>query len=403
MMSAELPRQFPVSPDLPRRHGSRTRVGWWAFWIVTICLAAMLFLHDALKTGPGLSIGGEALWGRDFVNVYTSGTLTLQGRLAILYDVDAYRQFQRILFDGGLRAHNYSYPPVTLLYTWLFALLPYPAALLAWLGGTGAAFAAAARPYVKGAGLAGWVALLAPASLITIWAGHYGFLIGALWLAAWHLLPRRPVLAGVLIGLVVLKPHLGLLAPFVLAWRREWKAMAAAALTAALLIGLSALLFGPELWITYLTRVVKMQAAMVGQTDAFFITMMPTVTPSLAMLRVSLTAAAVVQAAVAALAIGCLLWKLPNDSKEAGLAAATATFLVLPYAFSYDMTAAGLGGLLLFRRAPAEGRGPGYTFLCAAAAAAPVTILYFNLSGLPVSPLFIAFQLAAMLDLPARR
>ena len=37
------------------------------------------------------------------------------------------------LFDGALRAHNYSYPPPTLLYTWAFGLLPYPVAFLSWL------------------------------------------------------------------------------------------------------------------------------------------------------------------------------------------------------------------------------------------------------------------------------
>ncbi len=164
--------------------------------------------------------------GRDFVNVYTSGALTLNHRLDILYDVDAYRAYQLGLFHQSLHDHNYSYPPVTLLYTWVFALLPYPLALVAWLGGTGALFVRAARPYLARAGLSAWLALIAPASIVNLWAGHYGFLVGALWLAAWHHLPRRPVLAGVLIGLMVVKPHLAVLAPLVLLRRGEWRAIA---------------------------------------------------------------------------------------------------------------------------------------------------------------------------------
>ena len=100
-----------------------------------------------------LSIDGHALWGRDFVNVYTAGKLTLQHRLGILYDVDAYRAYQGVLFHGGLEWHNYSYPPATLLYAWIFALLPYPLALAFWLAGTGAFFAWAAKPYLREAGL----------------------------------------------------------------------------------------------------------------------------------------------------------------------------------------------------------------------------------------------------------
>lgn len=377
---------------------------WRGFWILVAMVAAQILVRDLVLTrwsGDG-SIADVAQWGRDFVNVYSSGSLALGHRLAILYDIPAYEAYQLDLFRSGIKWHNYSYPPVTLLYTWLFALLPYPVAVLAWLGGTGTAFVVAAKPYMKRAGLAGWVALLAPASIINIWTGHYGFLVGALWLAAWHHLPRRPVLAGMLIGLMVVKPHLAILAPLVLAWRREWKAMGAAAATVAFLVGLSILLFGTHLWVTYLTETVKVQAAMVGQTDAFFITMMPTVTPSLAILGVSVSAATILQALVGVAAVTCLLWKLPRDSKDAGLAAATATFLVLPYAFAYDMTAAGLAGLILFRRAITEGQGPGYTALCLAAAAVPMTILYFNACGIPPSPLLIAFQLAALLRLPAR-
>ena len=380
--------------------------GWKALWMVTAIVAVMLFYRDFLMTRGDGSIGGNALWGRDFVNVYTSGSLVLQGRLDILYDVAAYRAYQLELFGAGLTAHNYSYPPVTLLYTWLFAPMPYWAALVAWLGGTGALFVAAARPYLRGAGLPAWLALVAPASIINIWAGHYGFLVGALWLVAWRILPRRPALAGVLIGLMVVKPHLAILAPVVLLWRREWVAIAAAAATTALLVGLSALLFGTSLWVTYLTDTAMMQVAMVDNAGAFFISMMPTAMPAMAVLGVPLTVAGIVQAVVAVAAVALLLRKLPKDSAEAGLATAVATFLVLPYGFSYDMTVAGLAGLLLYRQC--AGRAPGWISLGAwgsvlvpawMAALPVVSVLVIGTRYyFPLAPLLLFFQLWAMLE-----
>ena len=129
---------------------------------------------------------------------------------------------------------------------------------LVWLGGT-APFLWAARPYLRGAGLPAWVAILAPASIVNAWAGHYGFLIGGLWLAAFHILPRRPVLAGILIGCMIVKPHLAILAPIVFLYRREWRAFAAAACTVAALVGLSILVFGLDLWIVYLTKTALVQ------------------------------------------------------------------------------------------------------------------------------------------------
>lgn len=380
---------------------SRLVGGWGAFWIFTALIGAMILLRDFFNTGEGLSISGAALWGRDFVNVYSSGTLVLQGRLDLLYDVPAYRAFQIGLFEGELKYHNYSYPPVTLLYAWLFALLPYPVAWISWLAGTGALFVAAARPYLRGAGLPLWVAILAPASIVNIWAGHYGFLIGAFWLAAFRLLPTKPALAGILIGLMVVKPHLAVLAPFVLAWRREWVAFAAAGATAAALAAVSAAIFGADLWVTYLTETAMLQARMVDDVGAFFLTMMPTVMPSLAIAGIPTGMATAIQIVAALAALIILLARMPKDSGEAGLATATATFLVLPYAFAYDMTVAGLAGIILFRES--LGRSPAFALAAGAAAYVPMGVMYLTVLHLPIAPLLIGFQLLAMLGLLGRR
>src|SRR3954464_14767612 len=227
---------------------------WSHGWMFALLLAALLFVQDAAQTHftPWPSIRGAAIWGSDFANVYTSGRLALEGRLDLLYDLRGYSAYQDALFHGALRDHNYSYPPPTLPYTSVFALLPYPVALLAWLSLSVAAFAAAARPYLRDAGLPGWLALIPPAPLLNVWAGHYGLLVGALWLGAFHLLPRRPLLAGMLIGLVLGKPPLAVLAPLILARRGEWRAFAAAFATVAILVAVSAAAFGPDLWRTWL-------------------------------------------------------------------------------------------------------------------------------------------------------
>jgi alpha-1,2-mannosyltransferase len=381
-----------------------SRGDWRALWLVVAILALAMVGQDLAQTrwDGSLSIGGHALWGRDFVNVYTAGKLTLQHRLDILYDVGAYRGYQGALFHGGLEWHNYSYPPVTLLYAWAFALLPYPLALASWLVGTGAFFAWAARPYLREAGLPWWMAVVAPASLVNLWAGHYGFLIGGLWLAAWHHLPRRPVLAGILIGLMVVKPHLAALLPLVLLWRREWKAFAAAAATTAVLAGLSLILFGPQLWLVYLTRTTMVQASMVEQVGTFFILMMPTVAPSLAMIGLPAAVGLAVQAVVALTAVALLLAKLPRDAHRAGLATAAITFLVLPYAFTYDMTVVGLGGLILFRDASQKPETGRYRLAAALTALVPMTTLYFNYLGWPLSPVLLAFEAAVLLGVARR-
>jgi hypothetical protein len=371
-------------------------------WMFAFTLAALLFVQDAFTTyfRPWPSIRGDAVWGRDFANLYTSGRLALEGRLSILYDIDSYRAYQDVLFDRGLSAHNYSYPPPTLLYTWAFGLLPYPLALISWLALTGAAFAAAARPYLREAGLPGWLALVAPATLLNVWAGHYGLLIGALWLGAFHLLPRRPVTAGILIGLMLVKPHLAVLAPLILARRGEWRAFAAAAVTAGGLVALSLLCFGPELWRTYLTVTAGVQAAMVDDVGTLFLRMMPTVVPTVSAFGFPGAVAWTLQLLGGAAAVAALLIHMPRDSRAAGLAGGVATFLVLPYAFDYDMTVPGLAALLMFARLRREPEsGPSFVLLLAFLL--PLTVHTFGLLHLPAAPLILAALLALMLR-PAR-
>jgi hypothetical protein len=371
---------------------------WTLAWIFVLLLVSLLFAQDIFATHftPWPSIRGTAIWGRDFANVYTSGNLALEGRLDLLYDLEGYRAWQDALFNGGLSHHNYSYPPPTLLYTWAFALLPYPVALLSWLLLTGAAFAAAARPYLRDAGLPAWLALIAPATLLNVWAGHYGLLIGALWLGAFHLLPRRPVLAGILIGLILVKPHLAILAPLILARRGEWKAFAAAAGTAAALVAVSALAFGPELWRTWLGVTVGVQTAMVDDVGTYFLTMMPTIVPSVSAFGFPGAIAWAVQILAAAGAVAALLLHMPRESRAAGLAGGVATFLVLPYAFNYDMTVPGLAALLMLARLRREPEA-GSSFILLLAFLLPLIVQTFGLLHLPAPALILAALLALML------
>ena len=389
--SGGLSKAGAASPASPERL-------WTLAWGFVLILVSLLFLQDILATHftPWPSIRGHAIWGRDFANVWTSGRLALEGRLDLLYDLKAYSAYQDTLFDGALRAHNYSYPPPTLLYTWAFGLLPYPLALLTWLGLTGAAFFAAARPYLRDAGLPAWLALIAPATLLNVWAGHYGLLIGALWLGAFHLLPRRPVLAGVLIGLMLVKPHLAILAPLILARRGEWRAFAAAAATVAGLVALSAAMFGPDLWRTWLGVTVGVQTAMVDDVGTYFLTMMPTLVPTVSALGFPGAAAWTVQLLAAAAAIAALLLHMPRDSRAAGLAGGVATFLVLPYAFNYDMTVPGLAALLMLARLRREPES-GASFVLLLAFLLPLVVQTFGLLHLPAPALILAALLALML------
>ena len=104
---------------------------------------------------------------------------------------------------------------------------------------------------------------------INLGHGHNGFLTAALIGAALVSLDRRPLLAGVLIGLIAYKPQLGILFPLVLAATGRWRSFAAAAATIAALALITTLAFGVSVWdaflaSTHFTRIIVLEAGETG-------------------------------------------------------------------------------------------------------------------------------------------
>src|SRR5690606_9608280 len=121
------------------------------------------------------------------------------------------------------------YPPVFLLVCAVLGLLPYLPAFYLFQALTLPAYLLVARRTLRETGWAGWVlALAAPAAYWNFGLGQNGFLTAALFGGALLLVDRRPVLAGVLFGLICYKPHFGLLIPVALAASGNWRAFAGA-------------------------------------------------------------------------------------------------------------------------------------------------------------------------------
>lgn len=293
------------------------------------------------------------LVGRDFLNVWTGGNLAIGHELGRLYDYHAYMAWQAGRF-GPLDDLNYSYPPHSLFLALPFAALPYGWALSAWTLAGLAFFYWAARPY-RADGLAPLAAILTPAAFANIWFGHYGFAIGGLWLLFFSCLERRPVRSGVLAALLTLKPHLGLLIAVVMLLRRQALAIAVAIGTTLGLVLLSGALFGFALWHDWLFVTSRVQQSiMTALGPRFYFLMMPS---AFIALRTLPDWVALLGQAACAVGGAALFWKgrgaVPRDL---AFIAATATALISPYIFNYDLTVVSLGFVLcLYRCWPSLG------------------------------------------------
>jgi hypothetical protein len=211
--------------------------------VVNACFfPAAYFSHWWIYDPNGLGIP------TDFVNVWAAGRLVLDGHPAQAYDWDIQKQVELALlgqdFSGYFAWH---YPPPFLFVASMLAQFPYSAAFIGWVSASFLPYLAMMRAIV-GRPFGLMLAAAFPMVFNNTLVGQNGFLTAALIGGTLYLLPVRPVLAGVCLGLLSYKPQYGLLFPIVLIAASQWTAFFTAGFVAAAMAFVSWLAFGTESW-----------------------------------------------------------------------------------------------------------------------------------------------------------
>lgn len=302
--------------------------------LAALALAA-LAAYDAGYLALWLARGGRPPFG-DFFAFWSFGRFALTPALPSLYDPAVLQRFEHGLEPAFTAAYPFLYPPSFLLVVTPLAALPLPAAWAGWsLAGLACYLAAAAGPdwrSWRGAAL-----LAAPTTLLCLVGGQAGLLTAALLLGGLRALPARPWLGGALLGLLTLKPQFGLLLPVALAAAGQWRAIAAACLSAGALALATGCVFGWQIWALWAASL-PADAAVVLQNRDGVAQLMPTVSAGLYQLGAPDRLAQWVQLAVAALAAG-VTWRAFRSgvTPTATAVLAMAAFLATPYAYVYDL------------------------------------------------------------------
>jgi hypothetical protein len=224
-----------------------------------VVVAVAFYFFDLFgQTRDGLTDGAGRPFGDDFINFWSAPFLAWHHRASEIYNFAAFHAFEQSVVGGQIQFYHYSYPPTLLLLMAPFAVVPYVPGLALWLLGGWYAFYRALRLAVPN-GRALLFALATPAVFINAVGGQNGTWTAALFGGGLGLLDRRPILAGGLLGLLIYKPHFGLLIPVALVAGRRWRALAAAAASAAGLIAIAAMCFGPEIFTAYLRHLMVLR------------------------------------------------------------------------------------------------------------------------------------------------
>jgi hypothetical protein len=214
--------------------------------------------------------------GRDFLNLWMYGRALLDVDPARFYDIATYNGELARLLGPGYPGQNWPNPPTALVVMAPFGLLAYFPALIAWFAIGILGFYLAGRRELSDARILA-VVLVSPAALLCVISGQSSFLTTAALLAIFASLDKRPVIAGILIGLLTVKPQLGVLFPFALIASGRWRVFLWAAVTTLALIAMSVALGGQESWHDYIFKALPLQREVLGDAAGTAVPFQPTV------------------------------------------------------------------------------------------------------------------------------
>ncbi len=292
----------------------------------------------------------------DFVNVWSAGRLVLDGHPALAYDWDIQKQIQVDLlgqtFIGNFAWH---YPPPFLFVAAFLAQFPYAVAFIGWVAVSFVPYLAMMRAIVGRP--FGWLLAAAfPLVINNVMAGQNGFLTASLIGGTLYLMPKRPVLAGICLGLLSYKPQYGLLFPLVLIAASQWTVFFTAAVVAVAMALVSWLAFGTESWHQFFHWMPMFSQAFLTEGRATWGKMQSIFalvrffggTEQLAWIFQWIMSGTVA-------IVLALLWRSRVRYSLKAAALATGTLLITPYLFMYDLMVLAVPVALLVRMGVASG------------------------------------------------
>jgi len=342
--------------QLHMRSGESPVRNWLTPARIVFYCAAMLLLYVVLvaawwHTTQGFTDQQTVRPGTDFSIFWSASYAFLHGSAAQVYDHSSFDRIQQTLFPrlGHVSMMPWLYPPTFLVLIAPLALLPLLVMYLVFTAGGITLFTAGT---LRVSGLAGslngsrlaWLVVAGlPCVFVPAMFGQNSLLTAGLAVFALHWLHRKPLLAGLCIGLLAIKPQMALLFPLVLIAARAWRALAAAAVSAALFSALSVLVCGVQSLRLFLVNTGIARETLLEHRRSYWLTS-PT---TFAVLRnggapVAASYAAQGLVALIAATAAWYVWRKSRDTRLRAASFTIATLLSNPYVWHYELAWAGI-------------------------------------------------------------
>jgi hypothetical protein len=344
----------------PRREGQRTAPGFLLFGAVFFALSVIAYVATLTWTGALPHDSTGLVVGRDFLNFWMYGRAVESAHPALFYDPHVYNHALQALLGADYIPQRWSYPPSIMLVAVPFGQLGYLPALLLWTAIGLSFFVLIARRAFSDSCLL-LALLFSPAAVFCLMSGQNSFITAGVLVIVSSWLDRRPLLAGLLIGCLSLKPQLGLLFPFMLAASGRWRVFAVATAGMLAIAALTAALFGPQVWIDFVLKGLPHQNEVLADPHLLETPFYPTIFMNTRGTGASYAVAMAVQLCFSAAAVTAVVWAF-RAHRLADPALLMALFLACsicasPYLLSYDTLALCFAMLFLLQKGGLDATG----------------------------------------------
>ncbi|GLU30966.1 glycosyltransferase family 87 protein [Trinickia caryophylli] len=376
---------------------------------VTIVVSYLAFLVAWAWTSHGFTLADAGRPGADFQIFWIASYLLQHGSPLQVYDHLALAHADATVFGAFADAHPlpWLYPPASLLVIAPLAWLSYGVAYLVFTGVSVALYVLATlrvsnlSASMDTPRLGAVVIAAAPCVFITALVGQNSLLTAAIAGFALGLLDNKPVRAGLLIGVLAIKPQLAIVFPFVLVAARAYKTLAAAAAGALAVSAVGVAIAGPASVPRFLANADVLRSALVEHGQHFWLSS-PTAFAAFRLAGMPVVAAYLAHAFVATVAIcaACRVWRRSDDLRLRGAILAVAALLATPYAWHYELVWMGIALACLTALAFEDGWLRGEQAVLAAAWLLPI---YEHLNRVMLAPQIGPLVLLAMMLVVLRR
>lgn len=277
-------------------------------------------------------------FGGDFILFWAASSQILHGHFVDIYNTAAH---EAAMQSGQFLNHPYKlpflYPPPMLLFIWPIAFFTYSLSYTLWALSAPIITAKTLNLLCTNWSIAAF-AFFSPQFVVSLLTGQNGLLIALILTLGIFYLEEKPFLSGLILGLLVVKPHVVFLVPLGLIFSRQWRIIAGTATSASLMIILSYCVFGLETWKRFFEYSHAMQSNILH--DVFLCQIFITIFGFLSVQGLPFIAAFWIQITFSLIVIACVLYNTIKSKNIYNnvILCLTASPLCTPYLLHYDLT-----------------------------------------------------------------